>query len=85
MLKAEFSNSSKKFLKNCDDILYKRIMKKINELCKNPFPSDSIRIAGRKEKIFRVRIGDYRILYEFYQNRDLILISEINKRGKVYD
>lgn len=85
MLRVEFSNLSKKFLKKCDKEIYRRIIKKIEELCKNPFPSDIIRIIGRKEKIFRIRIGDYSVLYELCTDRNLILISEIDKRSKIYD
>ncbi len=84
MLKAEFSKDSIKFLKKCDDILYKRIVNKIKDLSKNPFPSNSVRIINRKEKIFRVRVGDYRRIYEIFYDKNTLVISEINKRSKIY-
>lgn len=85
MIKAEFSNISKRFLKKCEREIYLRIIEKIKELCETPFPSNAVRIKGRKEKLFRIRVGDYRILYEIYSDKNLILISEIDKRGKIYD
>lgn len=85
MNKVELSKISKKFLRKCEKDIYKRIVKRIKELCENPFPSNSIKIKGKKEKIFRIRVGNYRILYEVYSERNLILISEIGKRGNIYD
>lgn len=85
MLKIKLSNISEKFLKKCDDSIYQRIIKKIKELAKNPFPSDSLRVANRKEKVFRIRVGNYRIIYAVFIERDIIFISEINKRSKIYD
>ena len=85
MLKIEFSNSSERFLKNCNDELYNRIIERIKLLALNPYPKDRKRVEGRKEKVFRVRIGDYRILYIIYNEENILLISDIDKRGKVYD
>lgn len=85
MLKIEFSNSSRKFLKNCDDELYNRITERIKELSLNPYPKDRKRVSGRKEKVFRVRIGSYRILYVVANERNALIISDIDKREKVYD
>ena len=33
-------------------------------LAEDPFQLDVKKIMGRKEKLYRVRVGDYRILYE---------------------
>ncbi len=84
MLRVKFSKSSEKFLKRCDDFLYNRILKKIGELTKNPFPSECKRIINKDGKLFRMRVGDYRIIYEVFKLKNLILISEINKRSKIY-
>ncbi len=78
------STSSQKFLRKIDEINFKRILKKLEELSTNPFPPDAKRIIGRKEKVFRVRVGDYRILYVVYLEERTILISAIDKRSKIY-
>jgi len=85
MLKTEISNRSKKFLKNCDNILYDRIINKIKELEKDPFPQDVKRIIGRKEKVFRIRIGKCRIEYVLFLEKNLLFISDIDKRPRIYD
>ncbi len=59
-------------------------MKEIKKLSVDPFPSDAKRVVGKKEKVFRVRVVDYRILYVVFHDKNEILISEIDKRGRAY-
>ena len=42
--------------------------------------SHDSRIEGYKEKLFRIRVGDYRILYEVNHKGNLIGIVKIDKR-----
>ena len=79
------SNEAKKYLKKADKSIFERILKRIKELARDPYPTDAKRVIGRKDKVFRVRIGDYRILYVVYWDNNSILIVTINKRSKVYE
>ena len=38
-----------------------------------------------KEKLFRVRVGDYRILYEIDYTTKKLGIVKIDNRGRVYE
>ena len=84
MFKLEFSNNSKKFLKKAEKKVCIRILNKIEELINNPFPSDCKRVEGRSEKVYRIRVGNYRILYVVFQNENKLSISDIDKRSKIY-
>lgn len=84
MFEVYLSSHAKRFLKKAQREVYNRIMKKIKELSNNPFPPDMRRVVGRKEKVFRVRVGNYRILYVIFHEKNELLISDIDKRGKVY-
>ena len=79
------ANQAKNFLKNCDNELYNRLNKKIDELALNPFPSDVVMVKGKKHKAFRVRVGKYRIQYVVFQDKEEILIFDIDKRERAYD
>lgn len=85
MLRIGLGNPAKRFLKKCDKNLYERLISRINLLSNEPFPSDVKRVVGRKEKVFRVRVGDYRITYVIVYEQNLILISDVDKRSKIYD
>ena len=84
MFKIEFSRQSIKFLKNADKILQKRVIKKIGGLKKKPILHDSKSIEGYKEKLYRVRVGSYRILYEVDSKNNIIGVVKIDKRSKAY-
>ena len=80
----EFSSHAKKFLKKAEKQLAKRIINRIEKLAEDTFPSDIKRVVNRKEKIFRVRIGDYRIEYCVIYNENKLFISDIDKRPRIY-
>ena len=84
MFDANYSNQAKKFLKKVDKILAKRLIEKIDELRNTPIIHDTKTIQGYEEKLFRVRVGDYRILYEVDYQNNKIGIVKIDKRSKVY-
>jgi mRNA-degrading endonuclease RelE of RelBE toxin-antitoxin system len=74
-----------KFLQKCPKETSRRILKKFEELSKDPFLSGSKRILGKQDKVFRVRVGLYRILYVVVYEQNKILISDIDKRSRVYN
>ena len=84
MFSVDFSSQSKKFLKKTDKQLARRLIEKIEKLSEDPFPPDAKRVVNRKEKIFRVRVGDYRIQFIVIYERNLVFITEIEKRPKAY-
>lgn len=61
----------------------KRIGKKIDQLAENPRPRGVEKLAGQ-ENLYRVRAGDYRIIYQIHDNLLLIVVVRIGKRGDVY-
>lgn len=61
-----------------------RILDKIKKLSNNPFPQDTKRVVERKEKTFRIRVGGYRITYVVFMSKKTIVITDIDKRGRIY-
>jgi mRNA interferase RelE/StbE len=59
-----------------------RVARAIRALEDEPFPANAKRLKGREE--FRIRIGDYRILYTVEHKSRLITISAIGHRREVY-
>ncbi len=84
MLEIRYSKQAVHFLKSAEKKLTTRIMKKIEKLRENPIGQDSKVVEGYNEKLFRVRVGDYRILYEVDFKNDQLGIVKIDKRSKVY-
>jgi mRNA interferase RelE/StbE len=54
----------------------------IDDLASNPRPPGSVKLAGRDD--FRIRVGDYRIVYAVNDAENLVLIARIAHRRDVY-
>lgn len=84
MLDVEYSRQAQKFLQRADDVLVKRIFQKIEILQQSPIIPDTKVIEGFREKLFRVRVGNYRILYEIDYAVNKLGVVKIDKRERVY-
>ena len=73
-----------KFLASLDAKTKERLDQKIESAMKNPFVGKNIkRMAGYGKNVFRLRVGDIRIIY--LVNRDSsIEILDIDYRGNIY-
>ena len=59
-----------------------KILKKIEELAINPHPIGSIRLSGDEK--FRIRHGNYRILYRIEDDKLVVVIVKVGHRKDVY-
>jgi mRNA interferase RelE/StbE len=82
MYDIKFEKTVLNFLEKLEKEIVERILKKIEFLKKDPIPKDAKRIINLKDKVFRIRIGKYRILYRI--EKDFIVIIRIDKRSRVY-
>lgn len=61
----------------------RRIIEKIESLKNDPYPSGAVKLHG-SSNLFRIRFGDYRILYEVGSKELTILVIKIGHRREVY-
>ena len=83
----DISSKSSKFLRGLDKHISERIKLTLkSKLGQNPFLSDA-KFIGRfeGEKVFRIRIGDFRALYMVNENKKIVLVTKIDKKDSVYD
>ncbi|NOZ76095.1 MAG: type II toxin-antitoxin system RelE/ParE family toxin [Euryarchaeota archaeon] len=80
----EVASQPRRFLKRLAKSDRARIIKKLEVLSENPFPSGIRRVEGRKEKTYRLRVGDFRILYSVLPEENEVLVSIIDKRPRAY-
>jgi len=80
----QITSSAEKDLKAIDDRATRnRIADKIRRLGDDPRPPGSIKMAGRTQT-YRVRQGDYRVLYEIEDDRLVVLVIVVAHRGDAY-
>ena len=80
----EISESAEKFLEKVPKKDRSRIMEKIDSLADDPMPSGSIKLQGQRPPLYRIRSGDYRIVYSIKKDMLVVLIVEIGHRREVY-
>ncbi len=61
----------------------KKIARKIDSLSENPRPRGVVKLAG-EESLYRIRSGDYRIIYQIQDEQLLVLVVRVGQRGDVY-
>jgi mRNA interferase RelE/StbE len=79
----EFVKQAAKQFKALPTQEQQRLQYKIDALEIEPRPSGVVKLAG-EEDLYRIRVGDYRIIYRIQDNQFLILVVKIGHRREVY-
>ncbi len=80
--RVEVQQSAKKELAKLSSEAQKRVAKNLIALANNPLPPGSLKLTNRDG--YRVRVGDYRILYLIDKVNRVVIISAIAHRSKSY-
>ena len=84
----EFLKDVKKILKSGEKSLISDIQKVIDELKIDPHKKrskmDIKLISTKKESIFRIRLGKYRLVYEIDEKNKTVILTMFFIRGKGY-
>jgi len=83
MYKIIFEKQPLDFFNKLDKDFQERIGKKIEELKQNP--RKGIPLIGNLAGLYKLRAGDYRIIYKIINEKLTILIIKIGHRKNVYD
>jgi len=65
-----------------DRTVTRRIQGAIELLCRHPYPPKAVQLPGRNG--YRVRVGEYRILYDVIQNQLVIRVLRLGHRRDIY-
>jgi len=61
----------------------KRVARRISALTESPHPKEARKLSGADD-LWRIRVGDYRVIYQIQDRILLIVIVRIGHRGDVY-
>ncbi len=79
----DFKPSVEKDLQRLPRSVISRVMRQIEDLRSDPFPHQVIKLSGA-ERLFRIRVGNYRIVYDVNTQAKQIIIHYIRHRREVY-
>ena len=78
------SRRAEKFLgEQRDAKLYSRLRSAIDDLAQNARPPGCVKLAGEPD-LYRVRVGDYRIIYQVNDPKLTVLVLSIAHRREIY-
>jgi mRNA interferase RelE/StbE len=78
----------KRYLKDLQKIpqqFRKQICEKVENLAVNPRPEGYTKLSGSKKHVlYRIRCGDYRIVYTIQDDVLIVIVIEVGHRKEIY-
>jgi len=68
---------------NLSDNVFTRVDAVVCALEENPFPRGVRKLTGKRDS-YRIRVGDYRIIYEINPQKNEIILTRVGHRSEVY-
>lgn len=78
----QIKRNAQKALAKIPPPFQKNIIDAIYQLAECPYPNGCKKLTGKEA--WRIRIGDYRVIYEINNNQLLIFVIEIGHRKEIY-
>ena len=60
-----------------------RVIDSVSQLANDPLPHGSQKLSG-SERTYRIRVGDYRVIYEVFCESRIIEVQRVRHRKDVY-
>ncbi|MBL0259895.1 MAG: type II toxin-antitoxin system RelE/ParE family toxin [Saprospiraceae bacterium] len=79
----DFSKQALKELEKINEPFYSNIKEAISKLTENPRPNGYKKLSGRDA--YRIRIGDYRVIYDIFDTKLIIEIVTLGHRKDIYE
>jgi mRNA interferase RelE/StbE len=78
----EYVNAASRAVEKLPSRLQHRILDRLQTLTTNPRPPGSLKLTG--QDAYRLRVGDYRIIYTIHDDRLIVLVIDVGHRREVY-
>ncbi|HEX3384104.1 MAG TPA: type II toxin-antitoxin system RelE/ParE family toxin [Mucilaginibacter sp.] len=78
-----FSRQALKDLEKINEPFYSNIKQSISDLTTNPRPHGYIKLKGRSG--YRIRVGNYRVIYDIFDTLLVVDVITIGHRKDIYD
>jgi mRNA interferase RelE/StbE len=83
MYHLEFSSRAARAFRNLPADIQRRLDPAILALAENPRPPGCVKLSG-EESLWRIRVGDYRIVYQIRDDVLLVLVVKVGHRREIY-
>jgi len=85
MYQITFKKKAAKEMLKLPSSMLPKIVKSIDNLSKNPRPEGSKKLRGSDEDLWRIRIGNYRVIYSIKDSIRIVNIRKVGHRKDIYN
>ncbi len=78
-----YAQSALKSLRKLDQSVARRVLTAIDALARNPRPPGCLQLKGGSGEM-RIRVGDYRIVYDVNDGEVVVLVLAVGHRREIY-
>jgi mRNA interferase RelE/StbE len=79
----EFAKAAAKQFKALPLAEQQRLKPKIDNLANDPRPAGVVKLTG-EDNLYRIRVGNYRIIYTIWENELVVLVVKVGHRRDIY-
>ena len=84
MYDIELTRNATRELRRLNNPILRRLLNAIEDLKENPRPQGSKKLVNTEE-LWRIRVGDYRIVYSIADEVKIVTITRVAHRRDVYN
>ncbi len=81
--RVELVPAAKRTIDRLDPTIRKRILRSLVKLEIDPYAAGATKLTGA-DTLFRIRVGDWRVIYDVLDDRLVVLVVKIGHRREVY-
>ena len=78
-----FTSRARRDFYGLDWAVQQRLRTAVDRLAANPFPAGARKLHG-DEPYFRIRVGDYRVVYEVNGKQLVVIVVKVGHRSEIY-
>ncbi len=82
--RVEFHARAARVVRKLEADVRRRILDAATQLAEQPRPPGAITMQGAETPQLRIRIGDYRLIYEVHDHELVVLVVQVGHRRDVY-
>jgi mRNA interferase RelE/StbE len=82
--RVEWSSAAERQFGKLTPAVRARLWESVGELAENPRPPGCVKMTDYEKDAWRIRVGDYRVIYRIFDTRLLVLVLRVGHRRQVY-
>lgn len=84
MYAVELTRAAQRDIEALDRVAQERVVSRLAQLAQQPRPAGAEKLAGSSYVLYRLRVGDYRLIYTIVDEQRLVVVAAVSRRDQAY-